>query len=370
MTSDVKNHPRFVGSIPRETVTLAVSPKRNAMARHGCLADEGADALDPRIAAEWLARLMEAEIPPKRLVLAGPGDPLATSGDTLDLLRQAHAAYPGLSLSITTTGLGLPGLVDDLAAAGVSEVTLLVDAVDQAEGESVYRWIRPGTRTLPLAQGVSMLLADQKECVSKLVAAGITVNVETRCIPGVNDQHLPSVARAMAGYGASGIRITTCPVEDKACDPDIVAAALAAIGDCMEILPEQPSPETPAPEQLIDQSRPYVAVATSDGIGVNAHLGQAHKLMIYGLEGGGVSFVGARETPEPGTDDRWNKLAAGISDCRAILAAHAGEIPRKTLAENGIRVFEAHGSIEGAVKKVYAGAKGMAAPSCDSGGEC
>jgi nitrogen fixation protein NifB len=52
---------------------------------------------------------------------------------------------------------------------------------------------------------------------------------------------------------------------------------------------------------------------------------------------------------------RWSKLAAVLSDCRAILVSGVGENPKKVLADSGIEVVECEGVIDEAVRAVFSG---------------
>jgi nitrogen fixation protein NifB len=47
-----------------------------------------------------------------------------------------------------------------------------------------------------------LLLARQADAVAKLKACGVTVKVNCVVVPGVNDGHVPEVARWAAGLGA------------------------------------------------------------------------------------------------------------------------------------------------------------------------
>jgi nitrogen fixation protein NifB len=81
---------------------------------------------------------------------------------------------------------------------------------------------------------------------------------------------------------------------------------------------------------IIDKTRPYVAVATQEGMLVNLHLGEARKVIIYGYhaESDEYEIVDVRNLPPIGNgDDRWKKLAHDLRDCRAILVSASGPRP-------------------------------------------
>jgi len=351
MTKAAEIHTAMKGIDPLRVAVLPLAAKKSAMPRHGW--QEGAEAVDLAAAKSVLAGLMQSEKPPMAVHVSGPGDPLASAVDTIEFLAFAKSEYPGLVLSVSTNGLALPELLDDLLAAGTASVSLRVHAVDAAVAEDVYAWVRPGKKTMPLSQGVGALLADQALAAKMLAERGVECIVESACIPDVNDTHLPEVARVMAGLGAWGMRLAGCT------GPEI----REAVAGHLDLLPVLEAREPNVEAQGLDASRPCVAVATTDGIRVDGHLGQAKMLMVYEMSGGQVSFKEARPAPAPGTEDRWGVLAETFSDCRAVLAAHAGDAPRKALAGDGIRLLQAQGGIEGAVKQAFEGSMSKA-PSC------
>ena len=72
-------------------------------------------------------------------------------------------------------------------------------------------------------------------------------------------------------------------------------------------------------------TRPYIAVASEEGLLVNQHLGEAQRLLIFKQDPespAGVKFVELRKTPEAGSGlNRWNELGDLLHDCRALLVA-------------------------------------------------
>jgi len=106
------------------------------------------------------------------------------------------------------------------------------------------------------------------------------------------------------------------------------------------------------------EDRPFVAVATREGVLVNQHLGEAERLAIYGPDKACFRLVETRPTPPPGGGrDRWLALADVLHDCRALLVASAGEAPRTALAERGIKVLFMDNLIEEGLDAVYRGAE-------------
>jgi nitrogen fixation protein NifB len=102
--------------------------------------------------------------------------------------------------------------------------------------------------------------------------------------------------------------------------------------------------------------RPCVAVASMEGVLVNQHLGEAEKLLVYTEKEGRVEFVEARVTPARGGGmQRWEDMAASLSDCSTLLVSGVGSNPQNVLKAAGIEVLEIEGLIDEAVRAVFAG---------------
>ena len=133
--------------------------------------------------------------------------------------------------------------------------------------------------------------------------------------------------------------------------PEIIANAIEKAGQYLKVTEPlllksmDNSCDSPA-AKLIElpkptKDRPNVAVASSNGIEVDLHLGQAIKFIIYGPRDDGLAcLLEVRDAPEPGKGStRWTELAKVLPDCFILLAASAGETPRRALAEAGIKVL-------------------------------
>jgi nitrogen fixation protein NifB len=82
------------------------------------------------------------------------------------------------------------------------------------------------------------------------------------------------------------------------------------------------------------QQRPYVAVASREGVLVNEHLGEAQTLEIFAQQPDGFRRIESRPTPPSGGGpERWQALAETLHDCRALLVASAGQTPKTVLAK-------------------------------------
>ena len=109
--------------------------------------------------------------------------------------------------------------------------------------------------------------------------------------------------------------------------------------------------------EIFEEKRPYVAVASLEGVLVNQKLGKAEKLFIFGRQDDGeIYLVETRDTPAPGGGmQRWEELSELIGDCRALLVAGIGDNPRRVFSKKKIDVLELDGMIEEAAESVFEG---------------
>ncbi len=359
---------------------LPVALRSNARGKWGI--HPTGQALPPEEALERLKAAVDAGTAISVVGITGPGDPLAEPAPTLRTLQLVREAFPGMALCLSTNGLNSAavtgGVARELADLGLAHVTLLVDAVDPEIVASLYAWIRPAKHTLPLHQAARELVAAQEASIQGFVAAGLRVKVNAFIYPGVNDQHLPEVARWAARQGASVMALVPFAPQagvehddqPQAPDPDLVHELRHQVRQHIELMPHfeacgqdivgleasaaTPSMHLPRPTA----GRPNVAVASSNGMEVDLHLGHAVRFLIYGprTQDGLVGLIGARPAPEPGGGDaRWNAVAETLCDCFALLVSSAGQRPRTVLAETGLRVLPGEGGVEGLVDALYGG---------------
>lgn len=136
------------------------------------------------------------------LGIAGPGDPLANPGRTLATFRALAEQAPDIKLCVSTNGLALPDLVEDLCALNIDHVTLTINCVDPDVGAHIYPWIFWRNRRIKGRKAAEILIERQQRGLEMLVARGVLVKVNSVLIPGVNDEHLREVSRLVKAKGA------------------------------------------------------------------------------------------------------------------------------------------------------------------------
>lgn len=223
---DISDHPCFYGSAKARwgRIHLPVAPQCNIQCNfcnrlYDC-ANESRPAITHAILEQhdvipYLRMLFRRRSDISVVGIAGPGDPMCEPERTLETLRAVHSAYPGLLLCLSTNGLNLFEYVDDLVDAGVTHVTVTMNAVDPQIGGSIYSWVMVKDEMYEGVEGARILLSRQREAIQKLKERNIMVKVNTVIVPGVNSDHIETIASEVADLGADIMNcIPMIPVED------------------------------------------------------------------------------------------------------------------------------------------------------------
>ena len=347
--------------------------------------------LSPKQALAYLDEIMARQDNIAVMGIAGPGDPFANPDETMETLRLVHEKYPDMLLCLATNGLNIGPYIDELATMNVSHVTITVNAVDPEIGAKVYSWVRYGKRNRRAEEGAEILLEQQLAAIERLKAHGMTVKINTILIPGVNDDHIGAVAEKMAEMRVDIFNCIPYYKNEGSAFGDLDEPSAEMIqkartkaakylpqmhhctrcrADAVGLLGDNPNSEfmkllqqcetlkieEPTTPLVTDGTRPYVAVASMEGMLINQHLGEAVTLLIYQQKDGKVELLESRKTPPTGGGmQRWKDLAASIRDCRALLVSGIGGSPQKVLTEEGVEVMVVEGLIDDAVEQLFAG---------------
>lgn len=389
------NHPCFDDNARHRfsRVHLPVAPRCNIQCQFcdrqmDCINESRpgvtSSVLSPGQAIFYLEQIVR-EVPELSVVgIAGPGDPFAQAEVTLETMERVRERFPELLLCVASNGLEVAPYADRLAELQTSHVTITMNALDPEVGAKIYSWVRVGRRVYRGVDAARVLIGAQASAVQALSERGITVKVNSILVPGVNDAEVPQIAARAAELGAELhnvmplFPVAGTPLE---CAGAPTPAQLKLIrAESQQHLPQMRhcarcradavgkiGRENRGSDMLRLQRaarqpleprdhRPYVAVASREGVLVNEHLGEATELWVYEDAEGSPRLVEKRATPSAGGGhQRWVELAGLLSDCRAVLTSGAGSTPRGVLAEQGIDVMIADALIEDALGRIFTG---------------
>jgi nitrogen fixation protein NifB len=408
-----ENHPCFnpeaKGKFGR--VHLPVAPKCNVQCRfcnrkYDCVNESRpgvtSSLLSPGQALHYVTRLLDMGKPISVAGIAGPGDPFANPEETMETMRLLRRKLPDLLLCVSSNGLGIAPYIPELASIGVSHVTITMSALDPVIGAQIYAWVRDGKKVYRGEEGAELMIHRQLDAIRLLKEHDIVVKVNSILIPGVNEHQMVEIAARCKAMGVDLHNIIPlCPVEGTPFEDieepsgKLVNELREACGrlvtqmthcqrcraDACGLLCEGTTQETMNMLQEAsnapihpDDNRPYVAVATREGVLVNLHLGEAEAFQIYGHADGEFMLVDTRKAPSKGCGEvRWSTLARWLHDCRAVLVSSAGPKPTDALQKEGIKVIVMEGLIDEALSAIYKGREVKApvrAFKCGKGATC
>ncbi|HOB17702.1 MAG TPA: nitrogenase cofactor biosynthesis protein NifB [Candidatus Methanoculleus thermohydrogenotrophicum] len=157
--------------------------------------------LSPEESLDLVRRVIKDYPYVKVIGIAGPGEPLANP-ETFEALRLVHEEFPHLIMCISTNGLMLPESIEELAKYDVGNVTVTLNAVDPAIGEKIYSWVEYNGKKYHGREAAELLLSQQLKGIEMAVAKKMFVKVNTVYIPGINDEHIPEIAKKVGEMGA------------------------------------------------------------------------------------------------------------------------------------------------------------------------
>ncbi len=342
--------------------------------------------LSPGQALAYLEKVMEKRDDIAVVGIAGPGDPFANAEATMETFRLVREAFPEMILCLSTNGLGLTeDYVKELAELQVSHVTITMNGTDPEVAGKVYAWARDNTRIYRGTAAGEIMIERQLQAIRWIKEYGMIAKINSIIVPGVNDEHIPEIAKTVSGMGADIMNcIPLLPTKDTAfenlqepdakmrfalrlkcgdyvnqmthcarCRADAIGKLSEPMGEDIHELIQSCSRLPLNPKE----KRPYVAVATREGMLVNQHLGEAREFTIFGIDPEDEEeFIQleTRPAPEPGgRDNRWGAMADTLKDCRAILVNAAGSSPKKALTEAGVQVIEMAGMIDEGLSHIF-----------------
>ncbi len=396
---NLDNHPCFNKGACRTygRIHLPVAPKCNIMCnycnrKYDCVNESRpgvtSSVLSPGQALAYLDKVMAMRDDIAVVGIAGPGDPFANPNETMETFRLVRASYPNMILCLSTNGLGLAeDHIKELAALQVSHVTVTMNGTDPAIAGQIYAWARKDGKIYRNEKAAEVMIQHQLQAIRWIKQYGMIAKVNSIIVPGVNDSHLKEIAKTVSALGADIMNcIPLLPTKDTAFEnlpePDgkmrfrvrlecgdhmnQMTHCARCRADAVGKLGQQNTEEIQ--ELLRDcsrlplnpqEKRPYVAVATREGMFVNLHLGETDEFSIYEAspeDNDEFRSIATRNAPPAGgKDNRWVQLADSLKDCRAILVSAAGGQPKQVLASSGIQVIEMEGMIDSGLSHIFRG---------------
>jgi len=212
----VKQHPCYNPDAHKVNgrIHLPVSPTCNIRCRF-CRREFDTTTQRPGVAryvispAEAVGLVEKAlELCPQITVVgvAGPGESLATS-HALDALELVHRRFPDLIGCLSTNGLRLAENAMRSVQVGVKTVSVTVNAVNPDRLTKINGGVVIDGKLLTGIEGANTLIRAQLAGIRKAADLGLVVKTNAVLIPGLNDDHIEDIAKAVEEAGASMMNI-------------------------------------------------------------------------------------------------------------------------------------------------------------------
>ena len=209
----IENHPCYSEEAHHHYARMhvAVAPACNIQCNYCNRKYDCANESRPGVVSELLTPeeaahkvlVVAGKIPQMTVLgIAGPGDPLANPEKTFRTFELIADKAPDIKLCLSTNGLMLPDHVDRIKALNVDHVTITINMIDPEVGEKIYPWVHYRRRRYRGIDGVRILHERQMEGLQALQEADILCKVNSVLIPGINDEHMPEVNKAIRDRGA------------------------------------------------------------------------------------------------------------------------------------------------------------------------
>ena len=212
-----KRHPCLGGhsNVTAGRVHLPVSPVCNISCKFCTRAFNKSEikpgvsslVLKPEEAVETVRRAKEL-CPELTVVgIAGPGDTLAND-QALKAFKLVKEEFPDLICCLSTNGFRLADKIDEIARIGIETLTVTVNAVDPEIEAQINNFVidEHGQKHEGI-EGARMLIEKQLLGIRLAAEKGIVVKINSVLVPGINDKHIPEVAKVTSELGASILNI-------------------------------------------------------------------------------------------------------------------------------------------------------------------
>jgi len=209
----VKNHPCYSEEAHHHYARMhvAVAPACNIQCnycnrKYDCSNESRPGVVSQKLTPEQAVKKVVAvasEIPQMTVLgIAGPGDSLANPAKTFETFRLLQEQAPDIKLCMSTNGLALPDMVDEIAKYNIDHVTITINMIDPDVGAKIYPWIFYKHKRWTGREAAQILTERQLLGLEMLTAKGILTKINSVLIPGVNDEHLIEVNKAVKARGA------------------------------------------------------------------------------------------------------------------------------------------------------------------------
>jgi len=209
----VKDHPCYSEEAHHyfARMHVAVAPACNIQCnycnrKYDCANESRPGVVSERLTPEQAARkvlAVAAEVPQLSVLgIAGPGDAAYDWRRTKATFDLVSEKLPDIKLCLSSNGLALPDHVDEIVEMNIDHVTLTINAIYPEIGAKIYPWIFWDGKRRTGLEAATILRDRQLQALEMLTERDVLVKVNSVLIPGINDDHMVEVNKAVKARGA------------------------------------------------------------------------------------------------------------------------------------------------------------------------
>ncbi|QIA63169.1 nitrogenase cofactor biosynthesis protein NifB [Vibrio astriarenae] len=289
--------------------------------------------------------------------IAGPGDALANPKVTLETLKLIREDDPSVKLCISTNGLELAQYAPQLAAIGVDHLTITINTIDEKIASKIYPWIFWNHKRYKGIEAARILIEQQLKGLEAAIEQGMLVKVNTVLIPGINDQSITQLSKALKQRGAFlhnimplisepehgtyyGLNEMPSPTEQQIEEARSQSVLyLPQMSHCQQCRADAVGQLDAACSSKDDAQSTRVAIASKGTDIIECHFGHATQMNIYDINQHEIRFVESRMVAPycSGPQDCERPMPVeAIKDCQHLLSVRVGLGPWEELENMGI----------------------------------
>lgn len=381
-------------------LSLPAAP-RPLLARRDRPFDAYAPVVDVPDAMRYVAAARRSLRGPLVLEIDGPGDPLASPESVLRILSLAQEHHPDVLTGLVVDGPLLGEYTEELESFDLGYLVLRLDAATPRSAHRLVDGALHRGAKVERADAATLLFDESRRALTLARRHGLPLAVRTTLIPTVNGHEIPALAELAAAGGAERMDLVahvphpdtplasagTPTADEMAHAREIVAGVFAGARgtrhephitdwlnperfrtvdvdrlealDILETLPD-PTGDNPPARVLPPRRAQLVAVASRDGMLVDATLAAAQFLRIYAVTNRSIRCLGVRPLEHDlrrrhdGVGDAHSFLRALVG-CRAVVATGFSSRALTLLRAVGIRPVVIGGRIDDVLDRVARG---------------
>lgn len=212
-----KTHPCYNGcNHENARMHLPVAPKCNIQCNYCVRKFDCANESRPGVTTRLLTpdeafekyKETKQKLPHLSVVgIAGPGDALCDFENTKKTLQLIRGYDPDITFCLSTNGLLLPDLAEELIELGVSHVTVTINSVSPEISAKIYKYVKYEGKEYVGEQAGTILVNNQLTGLKMLIEKGVICKVNIVVLKGINDKHIPEITKKVKELGCYIVNI-------------------------------------------------------------------------------------------------------------------------------------------------------------------